>query len=79
MILTAKTIVTGDGATVLRGHAVRIDETGKIAEVSPRQALAAAHPEEQILDFGDATTVSYTHLDVYKRQPFPGPGSGAIK
>ena len=74
MILTAKTIVTGDGETVLRGHAVRIDATGKIAEVSPRQALAAAHPEEQILDFGDATILPglidmHIHLGSYIHYP----------
>ena len=45
MIICAKTIITGDGETVLKDAAVMVDGSGKIQKA-----------------------VSYTHLDVYKRQ-----------
>ena len=36
-------------------------------------------PDEYIVEHGEAVAVSYTHLDVYKRQAWRGSGKAAVR
>ena len=54
MILAANTIVTGDGATVLHGHALLVQH-GRITQLAPLNALRLQCPAEPVTDCGDAT------------------------
>ena len=54
MIITADTLITGDGSTVLKGHAVYIQD-GTILEVGPLQEVREQHPDALVTDYGDAT------------------------
>ena len=48
-------MITGDGVTVLKDSAVRIDERGKIAKVGKKEEVTAAYPQDEVKDYGDAT------------------------
>ncbi len=54
MIICAKTIVTGDSATVIKEGAV-LFEDGIIKEVGPAEELKRKYPGETVKDYGDAT------------------------
>ncbi|MEG7531100.1 MAG: amidohydrolase family protein, partial [Hungatella sp.] len=54
MILAAKTIVTGDGKTVLTDSAVLV-QNGKILEIGNAEEMKKNHPDETVKDYGDAT------------------------
>ena len=73
MILCADRIVTGDGKTVLHGHAVQI-ENGKIARVAPAAELKAAFPDARVREYGDATILPglidmHIHLTTWGYNP----------
>ena len=55
MILTAKTLITGDGKTCLKDHGILVDEAGKIAAVAPLHELKQNNPGVSVRDYGDAT------------------------
>ena len=52
----------GDGNEIIRDNIIKIDDTGKITAVSVGTA------EVQVIAANGISAVSYTHLDVYKRQ-----------
>ena len=54
MIITAHTIVTGDGKTVLRDSGVYL-EGGKVAAIGPVAELKAKYPKAEVTDYGNAT------------------------
>lgn len=54
MILTARTIITGDGKSVLRDGAVLIRD-GIIRAVGLPEEIRASNPAESVKDFGDRT------------------------
>ena len=69
MILSANTLITGDGKTILRDAAVRISQ-GRITAVDTRAALLAAHPGDTHTDYGAATLLPglidmHVHLGYY--------------
>ena len=68
MIYTADQMITGDGVTVIPQGAVRVDSNGTILAAGTREELTRQFPEEKVLAFNGCSPVSYTHLDVYKRQ-----------
>jgi len=66
MLITAKTIVTGDGKTVLRDSALCI-EGNIIKAIGPLATLKAQFPDEEVKDYGDATILPglidlHTHI-----------------
>jgi imidazolonepropionase-like amidohydrolase len=70
MIISANTIVTGDGATVLQGFGVRLRD-GKISAVGKVSELIQEAPGEEHLDYGDATILPgmidmHVHLGYYQ-------------
>lgn len=74
MIICAKTIITGDGLTVLKDCAVRINEKGLIEKVGKKDEVAAAYPDETVRDYGDATILPgmcdmHCHLGYWYSQP----------
>ena len=69
MILSAQTIVTGDGKTVLQNSGVLVVD-GKIMAVDKLSALLEAHPSEAHIDYGPATLLPglidmHVHLAYY--------------
>lgn len=69
MILVAKYIITGDGRTLLKDHAVRV-EGDKITEVGPLGEMLQKYPGEPVEDYGDATILPglidlHQHLGTY--------------
>ena len=54
MIITAKTLVNGDGSSVLSNGAVCI-EGDKIIETGPAESLRAKYPGHEIIDYGEAS------------------------
>lgn len=54
MILTAKRLITGDGETVLQNSGLLLRD-GRIAAVDTLSCLQNAYPEEEVLDYGEAT------------------------
>ena len=54
MLLTAKTILTGDGKSVFNHYGIRI-QNGRISDVGPLSALLQSG--EEVRDYGDATIV----------------------
>ena len=54
MILTAKRLITGDGETVLQNSGLLLRD-GRIAAVDTLSCLQNAYPEEDVLDYGEAT------------------------
>lgn len=74
MIICAKTIITGDGVTVLKDSAVKIDENGKIEKVGTKSDVVSAYPKEEVRDYGDATIIPgmcdmHCHLGYWYSQP----------
>ena len=74
MMIAANTFVLGDGSTVLRNAALRTDSDGRICEIGPREALAAAHPQEPLRDYGEATVLPglidmHVHLGYWWSKP----------
>ncbi len=74
MIVTAATLLTGDGKTVLQNSGLRYDETGRITEVGPAAQLMANHPGEEAQDYGEASLLPglfdmHVHLGFYYSQP----------
>jgi len=66
MLITAKTIVTGDGKTVLQGSALCL-EGNRIKAIGPLDQLKAQFPGEEVKDYGDATILPglidlHTHI-----------------
>lgn len=64
MLLTARTMITGDGKTVLKNHAIRI-EADRITAIGPLETLR--QDGEIIKDYGEATILpglidSHLHL-----------------
>lgn len=55
MIICAKTIITGDGETVLKDAAVMVDGSGKIQKVGSKDEVVQAYPQEEVTDYGEAT------------------------
>lgn len=69
MLITAETIITGDGKTLLREHGLVLDE-GKILAVERLERLRADYPEQELTDFGAATILPglmdmHIHLAYY--------------
>ncbi len=54
MIIYAKTVVPGDGKTVLRDSGLVIGG-GRIKNLGPLGELKALYPDEETMDYGDAT------------------------
>ena len=74
MIICAKTMITGDGETVLKNSAVMVDERGIIQKVGEKEEVTAAYPEEEVTDYGDATILPgmfdmHCHLGYWYSQP----------
>jgi len=70
MIISAQTIVSGDGVTVLKNSGVLMRE-GKIVAVEALDRLLQAYPEEEHLAYGDATILPgmidmHLHLAYYQ-------------
>ena len=55
MILAAKTILTGDGSTVLKDSGVLLGKNGRIRAIDSLTALKAKYPEEPLTDYGEST------------------------
>ena len=73
MIISAKTVVTGDGVTVLQDGGVKITD-GKIAAVGKSGDLIKAFPNEEHTEYGDATILPglidmHVHLGYYQGRP----------
>lgn len=73
MILIANTMVTGDGKSVLRDHALLI-QNGKIIEVAPAEQLKNNFPDEEVKDYGNATILPglidmHVHLGYWYSKP----------
>ena len=69
MIISAKTLITGDGKTVLTDGGVLVAE-GRIAAVDKTDTLLQAYPNEQHIDYGAATILPglidmHVHLGFY--------------
>ena len=69
MIISAKTLITGDGQTVLEDSGLLITG-GRIVSVDKTAALKQAHPNEKLVDYGDATILPglidmHVHLGLY--------------
>ena len=74
MIICAKYLMTGDGKTVLENKAVLTGEDGKIKKIATKEELAAAYPDEEVKDYGDATLLPglfdmHVHLAYWYSQP----------
>ena len=74
MIICAKTMITGDGETVLKDSAVMVDEKGIIQKVGSKEEVIAAYPGEEVTDYGDATVLPgmcdmHCHLGYWFSQP----------
>ena len=54
MIITAKTIITGDGKTVIPGGAVCFD-ADRIIETGPAESIQRKYPDHEIIKYGSAT------------------------
>ncbi len=73
MIILARNLITGDGATLVKDGAVVVSK-GKIRDVGSTQELTARHPNERVIDYGDATILPglfdmHVHLGYYYSQP----------
>ncbi|MGM0122788.1 hypothetical protein IGI37_000154 [Enterococcus sp. AZ194] len=73
MLLTAKTMIIGDGKTVLTHGAILIEDE-KIIEVGTFDEMAKRYPNEDVTDFGEATILpglidAHIHLGYYWTQP----------
>lgn len=55
MIVTADRIVTGDGATVLDGAALFVDEEGYIGKIGVAAQLRSLYPDEEVAAYPGAT------------------------
>lgn len=77
MIIQAKTLLTGDGKTVLRDAALCFDDrTGAITYVGPAAQAPGPLPGERAADYGDATILPglidlHVHLGYWWTQPDP--------
>ncbi|SDE46186.1 amidohydrolase family protein [Sporomusa acidovorans] len=73
MIILARNLITGDGATLLKDGAVVVDK-GKIRDVGPAREVVGRYPGESVVDYGDATILPglfdmHVHLGYYYSQP----------
>ncbi len=73
MIVTAKTMVTGDGKTVLHDHGILIKKE-RIAALAPIEQLKSNFPDEPVRDYGDATVLPglidmHVHLGYWYSKP----------
>lgn len=73
MIILARNLITGDGVTLLKDGAVVISK-GKIRDVGSAWEVTARHPDESVVDYGDATILPglfdmHVHLGYYYSQP----------
>lgn len=74
MIICANTVITGDGVTILKDSALKIDERGKIEKVGCKAEITAAYPEDEVIDYKDATILPgmcdmHCHLGYWYSQP----------
>lgn len=73
MIITAKTIITGDGVTVLRDGGVVICGD-RIKDVGPLAELKRLYVDEEVIDYGEATIIPgmidmHLHLGFWQGRP----------
>ena len=54
MLLTAKTIVVGDGKSIFHGYGILV-EHGILEKIAPLDALKQKYPNEIVQDYGNAT------------------------
>lgn len=54
MLLTAKTLITGDGKTVLKDHSILV-ENNIIRDLGPASTMLEKYSREELIDYGDAT------------------------
>lgn len=74
MILTAKHLITGDGATCLENGALLLAQDGMIAWVGTKAEAKKQYPGEEWQDYGDATILPglmdmHVHFGYYYSQP----------
>lgn len=74
MIISANTMITGDGVTVLKDSALRINEQGRIEKVGSKADVIAAYPDDEVIDYGDSTILPgmcdmHCHLGYWYSQP----------
>ncbi len=73
MIITAKTMVTGDGKTVLRDYGILL-KGGRIETIAPFAQLQKDFPDEEVKNYGDATVLPglidmHMHLGYWYSKP----------
>jgi imidazolonepropionase-like amidohydrolase len=54
-VIKAKTIITGDGKTVINEGAVAINESGKIEKAGIGEEISAMFPQAEVVEYGNAT------------------------
>lgn len=74
MILKAHHIATGDGKTLLKGHALLINSHGIIQTIAPYEELIGEFPEESVIDYQESTILPglidmHVHLGYWFSQP----------
>lgn len=74
MILTAASLITGDGKTVLKNSGLCIGPSGRIVDMGPADELLARHAGMPLRDYGKATLLPglfdmHVHLGFYYSQP----------
>lgn len=74
MILSAKYLITGDGETLLKDHALQIDNHGNIGKIGFIKELKELFPTDVVKDYGDATILPglfdmHVHLGYWFSQP----------
>lgn len=54
-ILKAKTVITGDGKTIIENGAIVVNDKGLIEKVAGQAVIEEKYPNNEVFDYGDAT------------------------